>query len=82
MTAVDRAFIKAYTARRSMRNAAGETAVEPGISPAGEVAPGRGAPSYRVDGPHASAAAHAAGPHAKSTARIDRTEISATFRGK
>ncbi|HTU26140.1 MAG TPA: hypothetical protein VMF30_12115 [Pirellulales bacterium] len=56
MTAVDRAFIKAYAAGRSGRNAASETRVLPSV----EMAPPRGVPSYRVDAAHAAVRAPAA----------------------
>ena len=63
MTSVDRAFIKAYTSRRSVRGASAERA-EPRAALVGS-----GAPSYRVDGPHAAAGPHTSGPQAKSTPR-------------
>jgi Mrp family chromosome partitioning ATPase len=72
MTAVDRAFIKAYTSRRLVRGTLADVAAEPRVSSPKEVTLGRGAPTYRVDGPHVAALPHAAGPHAKTVARRSR----------
>ena len=70
MTAVDRAFIKAYTSRRSVRGASADRLRSKRSATLGEYARTRHA-SYRVDGPHVSRRARA-GPHAKSTSRKPR----------
>ncbi len=70
MTAVDRAFIKAYTSRRLVRGISADTAEQRAAKP-GEMTLGHGTTSYRVDGAHLSAA-HSAGPHTKPTSRKPR----------
>jgi Mrp family chromosome partitioning ATPase len=65
MTALDRAFIKAYASRRPLRGATGESS-----APLGELE--RGEKSYRIDRAHGSSPAQIAAPHSKSAARRPR----------
>ena len=71
MTAVDRAFIKAYTSRRLVRGNLAD-ATEQSAAKLGEITLGGSTTSYRVDGPHLASTARAAGPHVKSTLRKPR----------
>ena len=65
MTAIDRAFIKAYSSRRAARGGSASAAVGQSVSRRAEGTPGPGTPSYRIDGPHAAALPHTVALHTK-----------------
>jgi Mrp family chromosome partitioning ATPase len=74
MTALDRAFIKAYGSRRGVRGSTADSS-----SAIGEVTLERGGLSYRIDAAHASGTARASGPHVKPTGRKPRRPSAETI---